>query len=170
MIERRNLHAFKGSPLVLEGSQSVQVGDKAPNFVAYKSLVDRVQLSDFAGKTVVISAVPSIDTPVCSNQTERFNKDVAALGGDVVLLTISKDLPFAHGRWCGAKGIKDAVMLSDAREGDFACKYGLRIREFGLLARAVIVIGADGIVKHFQIVPEMSAEPDYASALAAVKS
>jgi len=170
MIERRKLHTFKGAPLVLVGDSTVEVGEKAPNFVAYKSLTDRVQLSDFAGKTVIISAVPSVDTPVCSNQTARFVKEVAAMGDDVVLLTISRDLPFAMGRWCATNGAAGANMLSDAREGDFGRKFGIVIREFGLLARAVFVVGKDGVLKYSQIVPEMATEPDYAPVLAAARA
>ncbi|MDX2176547.1 MAG: thiol peroxidase [Candidatus Sumerlaeia bacterium] len=169
MKERTGLHAFKGSPLTLVGDGDVKAGDHAPDFTAYKSLTDAVKLSDYRGKTVVISAIPSIDTPVCERQTARFNDEASKLGDNVVVLTVSMDLPPAQARWCAAKDAKNVVMLSDYRGHDFGNKFGLVVKELGLLARAVYVVGPDGVVKFAHIVPELSAEPDYAPVLAAIK-
>lgn len=170
MTERKNLHAFKGNPLTLVGEGVAAVGQKAPDFAVNKSLGEQVKLSDFAGKVVVLNVVPSLDTPVCSNQTARFNKEAGALGDGVVILTISMDLPPAQARWCQANAATNIVTASDFKDRDFAHKYSLYIKELGLLARSVFVIGKDGVVKYEQIVPELSAEPDYAPVLSAVKN
>lgn len=170
MADRSGLVTFKGDPLTLTGEGAVKEGDKAPDFSVYKNLKEKVSLSDYAGKTVVLNVVPSLDTPVCSNQTNRFNKEASALGDDVVVLTLSMDLPLAQARWCGANDAKAVVTASDWRDREFGNKYGLIMKELGLLARTVIVIGKDGTVKHLQIVPEMATEPDYDKVLATLKS
>jgi len=113
--------------------------------------------------------VPSLDTPVCDIQTRRFNEQAAALGDDVVVLTISMDLPFAQQRWCGAAGIENVQTLSDHRNAEFGSAFGLLIKELRLLARAVFVLDAEGVVRYKQIVGELTNEPDYDSATEAVK-
>ncbi len=170
MADRTGLVTFKGTPKTLTGDGEVSVGQKAPDFTVNKTLVEKVSLSDYAGKTVVINVVPSLDTPVCSLQTARFNKEAASLGDDVVILTISMDLPFAQARWCGANDATAVVTASDWHDRDFGNKYGLMMKEFGLLARTVIIIDKDGVVRYFEISPEMAEEPDYDKALAALKS
>lgn len=166
--ERTGEVTLRGKPVTLVG-EPVEVGDTAPDFVAVKQDMTEARLSDYAGKTVVLSVVPSVDTKVCAIQTRSFNEKAAALGDDVVILTISMDLPMAQKRFCAAEGIDQVVTLSDYRYWDFGKTYGQRIKESGLLARAIYVIGPDGVVRHKQIVPELTTEPDYGAALGAIK-
>ena len=168
MQERANIVTMKGDPLTLLGS-SVQVGQTAPDFTVVDNHLSPVKLSDFRGKVVVISSVPSLDTGVCDKQTRRFNEEATKLGDKVVILTISMDLPFAQSRWCGAAGVKQVKTLSDYRQADFGMKYGLLIKELRLLARAVMVMDVKGVVQYEQLVPEIATEPDYDAAIAAVK-
>lgn len=168
MEKREKAVTFQGNPLTLLGTE-IKVGDKAPNFTALGNDLAPVSLSDFSGKIRIISAVPSLDTPVCDAQTRRFNQEAAALK-DVVILTLSCDLPFAQARFCGAAGIDAVKTLSDHKDLDFGVKYGLAIEELRLLTRAVIVVDKDDTVQYVQIVPEVTNEPDYAAALACVKA
>jgi thiol peroxidase len=156
---------FKGDPLTLTG-QEKNVGETAPDFVAVGNDLSPVKLADFKGKTVIISSVPSLDTSVCATQTRKFNEQ-AGSKDDVVVLTVSMDLPFAQKRWCGAEGIENVVTVSDHRDADFGQKYGLLIKELRLLARAVFVVDPEGKITYRQIVDEMTNEPDYDAALAA---
>ncbi len=158
---------MKGKPLTLVGKQ-VKVGDSAPDFEVLANDLSPVKLSDFRGRVCVISVVPSLDTPVCDIQTRRFNEEAAALGRDVVVLTISMDLPFAQKRWCGAAGIKNVQTLSDHRNAAFGKAFGVLIDELRLLARAVFVVDADGIIRYKQVVEELTSEPDYDAAIGAV--
>jgi thiol peroxidase len=119
---------------------------------------------------VVISAVPSLDTPVCDMETRRFNSEAAKLSDDIVILTISMDLPFAQKRWCGAAGVDKVVTLSDHREAEFGKAYGVLIKELRLLARAVFVIDAEGVVRYVQLVNEVAEEPDYDAVISAAKN
>lgn len=167
-MERENAVTMKGNPLTLIGDE-VKVGQKAPNFTAVANDLTQVELTKFLGKTVVISAVPSLDTPVCDKETRRFNEEAGKLGKDVTVLTLSMDLPFAQKRWCGAANIQHVTTLSDYQQADFGSKYGLLIKGLRLLARAVIVIDKNGIVQYKQIVPEVTHEPDYDAVLQAVK-
>ena len=159
---------FKGDPLTLTGN-AVAVGDAAPDFEVLANDLSPVRLADFRGKAVVISAVPSLDTPVCDTQTRKFNERAAAFGDDVVVLTISMDLPFAQQRWCGAAGIENVQTLSDHRKAEFGNAFGLLIKELRLLARAVFVLDAKGVIRYKQSVEELTNEPDYDSAIEAVK-
>src|SRR3989338_2283671 len=134
-MERKNVITFKGNPLTLVGPE-LKTGDSAPDFTACDSGLQPVKLSSFAGKTVIISAVPSLDTPVCEIQTKKFNQEAAALNAKV--LTISVDLPFAQKRFCDTFKIQNVVVLSDYKDRDFAHQYGLYIQELGLISRAVI--------------------------------
>ena len=113
--------------------------------------------------------MPSLDTDVCSTETRRFNQEAAGLGGDVVILTVSMDLPFAQKRWCGAAGVDRVVTLSDHRDASFGLAYGVLIKETRLLARSVFVVGRDGVVRYVELVPELGEEPNYEAALAAVR-
>ncbi|HLB73036.1 MAG TPA: thiol peroxidase [Sedimentisphaerales bacterium] len=158
---------FHGNPLTLVGRQ-LKCGDRAPDFEVLANDLSPVKLSDFRGRVCVISVVPSLDTPVCDIQTRRFNEEAAALGGDVVVLTISMDLPFAQKRWCGAAGIKNVRTLSDHRNAAFGKAFGVLIDELRLLARAVFVVDADGIIRYKQVVQELTNEPDYDAAMKAV--
>jgi len=158
---------FHGNPLTLVGRQ-LKCGDRAPDFEVLANDLSPVKLSNFRGRVCVISVVPSLDTPVCDIQTRRFNEEATALGGDVVILTISMDLPFAQKRWCGAAGIKNVQTLSDHRDAAFGRAFGVLIEELRLLARAVFVVDADGIIRYKQVVEELTNEPDYEAAMKAV--
>ena len=157
---------FHGNPLTLVGNQ-LKLGDAAPDFEVLANDLSPVKLSDFEGKVCVISVVPSLDTPVCDIQTRRFNEEAAALGDDVVILTVSMDLPFAQQRWCGAAGIEKLQTLSDHRNAEFGMAFGMLIEELRLLGRAVFIVDANGIVRYKQIVDELTDEPDYDAAIKA---
>ncbi len=165
-MERKGVVSFQGNGLTLTGSE-VRVGQMAPDFTAAGGDLKLVRLSDFKGEIVIVSAVPSLDTPVCELQTVRFNQEVSKM--NVRLLTISMDLPFAQARFCESHDIPNGQMLSDYKDRDFAEKYGLYMKELGLLARAVLVIDRDGLLAYIQIVPEMTKEPDYADVLGALR-
>ena len=168
MNERKGIVTMKGKPVTLTGTP-VKVGQKAPDFEVVANDLSTVKLSSFAGKTCIIASVPSLDTSVCDIETRRFNEEAGKLGGDIVVLTISMDLPFAQKRWCGAAGIKNIQTLSDYRDASFGKAYGVLIKELRLLARAVFVVDKAGVVRYVQIVPEIATEPDYNAALKAVK-
>jgi thiol peroxidase len=159
---------MKGKPITLLG-ETIKVGQKAPDFEVVANDLSPVKLSSFAGKTCIIASVPSLDTSVCDMETHRFNEEAGKLGGDVVVLTISMDLPFAQKRWCGAAGVKNVQTLSDHRDASFGKAYGVLIKDLRLLARAVFVVDKKGIVCYVQIVPEIATEPDYNAVLKAVK-
>lgn len=169
MQERSGIITFKGNPMTLVGS-ALNVGDKAPAFTAVDTGLAPVSLADFSGKIKIISAVPSLDTPVCDTETRRFNQEAAALPDNVVLLTVSMDLPFAQKRWCGAAGIDRVKTLSDYRDRAFGLAYGVLIKELMLLSRVIFVIDSTDTIRYIQIVPEVTSEPDYAAVLAAAKA
>jgi len=168
MQKKDNGITLNGSPLVLVGSRPL-VSQSAPDFTAVDKHLSPVRLSDFKGKTVIISSVPSLDTDVCDKQTRRFNEEAALLGKNVVVLTLSMDLPFAQSRWCGAAGVNRVKMLSDYQKADFGLNYGLLIKSLRLLARAVLVLDREGFLQYQQLVPEITHEPDYDAAIKAVK-
>lgn len=168
MEERSGVITFKSNPLTLVGPE-IQAGQDAPDATLTANDLTEVTLSTFKGKTVILSTVPSLDTPVCDLQTKRFNEESGKLGNDVVILTISMDLPFAQARWCGAAGAENVQTLSDYKTAAFAEAYGLLIKELHLLARAVIVVNKNGDVQYVQIVPEVASEPDYDAVLSALK-
>lgn len=159
---------FKGNPIVLIG-QELKVGDKAPEFTVLSNDLQEVHLANSANKIRLISVVPSIDTGVCSQQTRRFNEEAVALGNNVVVLTISVDLPFAQGRWCAAEGIKNVQTLSDHRDLSFGEAYGVVIQELRLLTRAVFVVDDNDIVQYVEYVDEATNHPNYDAAIEAVK-
>ncbi len=159
---------LKGVPLELAGT-GVAIGDPAPNFTALNGSFEPVSLADFKGKTVLISAVPSLDTEVCTLQTRHFNQAIAKLPASVVVLTISMDLPFAQQQFCGKEDITSMVVTSDSARREFGKAYGVYIPSRGLLARSVFVVGPEGVLRYAQIVPELTQEPDYDAALAAVR-
>ena len=167
-IETKGIFAAKGNPLTLLGNQ-IKPGDNAPEIVASDNTLKDVKLSDFKGKVVVVSVFPSIDTGVCASQTRTFNKRATELSGDVVILTMSKDLPFALGRFCAAEGINNIHTLSDFKFSKFGLEYGFLIKENQLLARGVVVIDKNGVVKYKEITKDILDEPNYDSAIAAVK-
>lgn len=166
--ERANVATFKGNPLTLIGPE-LKVGDNAPDFRLNKNLLEEATLQDFAGKIKLISVVPSLDTGVCDAQTRRFNEEAAGLGDDVVILTVSADLPFAQARWCGAAGVDRVVTLSDYKDNSFGKAYGVLIKEFALDQRAVFVVDKDNKIRYVEVLKEMSEHPDYEKPVAAVK-
>jgi len=159
---------FKGAPLTILG-KPLKVGDKAPQFTLTANDMSDLSSSAFAGKVLIISVVPSLDTPVCAVQTKRFNKEAGELGKDVAILTVSLDLPFAQKRWCGAEGVSNVVTASDYKHRSFGEAYGALIKEWGLLARALFVVDKSGKVAYVQYVPEVSSEPEYEGALKKVR-
>ena len=166
--ERTGVITFKGNPMTLLGPD-VKVGDAAPDFQVVDNALQPVTLASSAGKVRLISVVPSLDTPVCDTMTRTFNQQAANLPADVVVYTVSLDLPFAQKRWCGNAGIEKVQTLSDYQERAFGLNWGLLIKELKLLARAVFVVDKSGKVAYREIVREVTAEPDYNAALEAVK-
>ena len=169
MTERPGSITMKGHPLTLVG-QEVKVGDPAPDFTAVANDLSEFRFSSLRGQVCVISAVPSLDTPVCDIETRRFNDEAAGLGAGVKLLTISMDLPFAQKRWCGAAGVENLQTYSDHREAAFGLAYGVLIKELRLLARAVFVVDKGGWLQHIQLVKELANEQDYEAVLQAVRA
>ena len=168
MQERDGIVTMKGNPITLMGTE-LQVGDKAPDFVAIDNDLNPVSFDSFRGKVCIVSSVPSLDTPVCDMETRRFNDEAGRLGDDVEILTISMDLPFAQKRWCGAAGVDRVQTLSDHRDAAFGQAYGVLIKGFRLLARAVFVVDKEGTIRYMELVKEIASEPDYDSVLTAVK-
>lgn len=158
---------LKGNPFTLEGEE-VQVGQSAPDFSLVANDLSSVSLADTNGVRI-FSVVPSLDTPVCDQQTRRFNEELASLPG-VSVYTVSADLPFAQKRWCGAAGIDQVVTLSDYRDRAFGANWGTMINELKIDCRAVFVVDAAGKVVHAEYVGEIAEHPDYDAALAAAKS
>jgi thiol peroxidase len=168
MSRRTDAVTMGGNPVTLVGTE-VKVGDKGPDFTALKADLSPYSLSDVEDKVKIISVVPSLDTGVCELQTIRFNDEAAELE-DVAILTISMDLPFAQKRFCSANDIDKVVTLSDHRDLDFGTKYGFEIEELRLLARGIVVLDEDNIVRYVQYVPEATDHPDYDKALEAARS
>ena len=166
--EKEGLVTLAGNPVVLLGPE-LKAGDEAPDFKVVDESFTPVKLSDFAGKKVLISAVPSLDTPVCSLQTKRFNEEAAKLGEDVAVLTISADLPFAQKRFCEAEKIGETKVLSDSVWKDFGQEYGVLIKDMGLLARSIFIVGKEGKLEYVELVKEVTSHPDYDRALAELK-
>lgn len=169
MAERAGAITFKGNPMTLVGSE-IKEGDTAPDFTLIATDLSEKHLADYAGKKLILSTVPSLDTGVCDAETRRFNEEAAKLGDDVQIVTVSMDLPFAQKRWCGAAGVDRVETLSDYRDREFAQNYGLLIKELGLLARCVLVIDPEGKVRYRQLVPEVAQEPDYEGVIGACRS
>lgn len=161
---------FKGGPVTLEGAE-LKAGDKAPDFACLSGL-DRVTLAQTPAKARLFSVVPSLDTPVCSQQTKKFDEAIAALGDKVACYTVSLDLPFAQKRFCGAENVANMQTLSDVHNHSFGKNYGVLITSLPLplLTRAVFVVDKNGTITHAEYVPEVTNHPDYDKALAALKA
>ncbi len=156
---------FDGNPLHLEGSLP-ELGQKAPDFsLTTNSLASR-SLNEYAGKILVLVCVPSLDTPVCDMEVRRFNTEAAKLSDDVAIVAVSRDLPFAQARWCGAHNAKAVETLSDYRNGSFGKAYGIYIKELDLLARSIFILDKTGVLRYRELVSEVTHEPDYGKALA----
>ncbi len=168
LIETQNLVKANGKYVTLLGTQ-VNIGEQAPNFKVVDKNFSPVQLTDFSGQTLLISVVPSLDTGVCSLQTKRFNEESAKLPKNITLLTISNDLPFAQKRFCKVENIEKIKVLSDSVWRDFGTKYGLIIKNMGLLTRAIFIIDEQGKVKYKELVANISQHPDYVKALTVIK-
>lgn len=169
MQKRANAVTFKGEGKTLVGPQLV-VGDKAPDFKCLSGLAP-VTLADTPAKARLFSVVPSLDTPVCSTQTKKFEDGLAALGDKVACYTVSLDLPFAQKRFCTAENIKSMQTLSDVHNHSFGTGYGVLLEglPLSLLARSVFVVDQAGTVTYVEYVPEVTSEPNYAAALEALK-
>ena len=157
-----------GTPFAISGELPA-AGDAAPDFTLTGGDLGDISLGDYAGQRLVLNVFPSVDTPVCAASVRRFNQEAAAREG-VSVLCVSRDLPFAQGRFCAAENIEAVSCASEMRDGSFGDAYGVRITEGplnGLLARAVVVVDGDGTVRYSQLVPEIKEEPDYDAALAA---
>lgn len=166
--ERAGIATLKGNPITLIGPE-LKAGDRAPDFRLNKDLMTEATLSDYKGKIKLISVVPSLDTGVCDAQTKRFNEEAANLGDNVVILTVSADLPFAQARWCGANGIEQVETLSDYKTNSFGRDYGVLIKEIALDMRSIFVVDQEDNIQYVQYVKEMTDHPDYDAAIEAVK-
>jgi thiol peroxidase len=167
--ERSGIVTFKGNPLTLLGPE-VRVGDKAPDFRVLDNAMQPVTLESFKGKLKIISAVPSLDTPVCDMETRKFNEEAGKLPEKVAILTISMDLPFAQARWCAAAGVEKVKTFSDYRDRSYGLAYGVLIKELKLLARTVFIIDEQDVIRYVERVPEITREPDYDRILSAVRA
>ncbi|QAT16872.1 lipid hydroperoxide peroxidase [Candidatus Velamenicoccus archaeovorus] len=155
---------FKGKPLLLQGRIPGE-GSPAPDFKLTNQNLEDVDISRYGNKTKILTTFLSLDTPVCEMQVKEFNKKASQLSEDVVIIAISNDLPFAQKRFCQAHEISQIEVLSDYRYGSFGFHYGLLIKELNLLARAVMIIDKDNILRYSQIVAEATQPPDYVAAL-----
>jgi thiol peroxidase len=149
--------------------QELTVGDKAPDFVVIDNDMKPVTFSSFDGKVRIVAAVPSLDTSVCDMETRRFNLEAGRLSDDIVILTVSMDLPFAQKRWCGAAGVTHVTTLSDHRDAAFGLAFGVLVKELRLLARSVFVVDRKGVIRYVEIVDDLSHEPRYEAVLKAAK-
>lgn len=168
MQKTKDKLTFGGNPVTLLGNP-IKEGDKAPDFTVLDNGLNPKKLSDYEGKIRILSVFPSIDTSVCNKQNKRFNQEAANLEGNTVILAISNDLPFALNRFCDAEGIDQMETLSDHKDVDFGTKYGFLIEELRLLARGVVVVDPNDVVRYVEYVPEIGQEPDYGAALKAAQ-
>lgn len=170
-MSRSGAVTFKGTPMTLTGD-AVKPGQPAPDFTLhyFEGGLKTIKLADLKGKPTILSVVPSLDTGVCQIQTKKFNEQLAALKDKVNAVTVSLDLPFAMNRFCGAEQITNMRAGSDYQDRNFGKSYGMLIEELKLLARGTFVLDANGKVVHAETVPEVTSEPNYDAALAALKS
>ncbi len=168
MTTRKTNIKWGDKEVELAGNE-VKVGQKAPDFTLIGNDMKPITLKDTTGKVRILSALPSLDTGVCDTETRRFNTEAAKIPG-VDILTVSMDLPFAQKRWCVAETVANIGMLSDFRDHSFGYAYGVRMKEKGLLARSIFIIGRDGVVRYVQIVPDGTSEPDYDDAMTAAQA
>lgn len=157
---------FQGNPLTLAG-EAVVVGESAPEFTMHywDDGLQTITNACLLGKPTLLSVVPSLDTGVCQIQTKRFNTEVEALGDQINAVTVSLDLPFAQGRFCGDENIENVRVASDYQDRNFGNNWGMLIEEIKLLARGVFVVDAEGVVQYAQTVTEVTDEPDYDAAM-----
>lgn len=167
MEKRKDLVTMGGNPVTLLGKE-IRVGDKAPEFTVLKSDLSLFTLEDAGNEVKIISVVPSLDTGVCELQTINFNETATELG-DVTVLTISVDLPFAQKRFCSANNIDKVITLSDHKDLSFGMNYGFVIEEFRLLSRGIVILDKDNVVRYVEYVNEVTNHPDYDKAIEEVK-
>ncbi len=161
---------LKGNTIHTKGSLPA-LGSKAPDFKLVKTDLSDATLSDFKGKKVILNIFPSLDTSTCASSVRKFNSEAEKLDNTVVLC-ISRDLPFAHNRFCVAEGLKNVISLSELRDDNFSSGYGVKIADGpmqGLLSRAIVIINESGNVIYTEQVPEITQEPDYTAALKSIK-
>ena len=167
-VERPNAVTLRGNPFTLVG-EALKVGDPAPDFEVIGKDMKTVSLADTGTAVRILSALPSLDTPVCDTMTRRFNQEASEYPG-VNILTVSMDLPFAQTRWCAAAGVDNVTMLSDHRTGSFGTAFGTLIKELRLESRAIFVVDQDNIIRYAEYVEEVADQPDYDAALEVVRS
>jgi thiol peroxidase len=161
--------AFRDKQLPVQGNV-LKAGDAAPDVALHTGFMSTLNLlNDTAGKVRLISVVPSIDTSVCDAQTRRMNEEAVNLGENVVVVTVSADLPMAQKRWCGAAGVERVLMLSDYMNLPFGQAYGTAVPELGVDQRAIFVVDAGNVVRYVEYVPGIGQHPNYDAALAAVR-
>ena len=160
---------FGGKKLNLYG-EVVKVSDKAPDFKAVNNDLSSFDSKENQEKVVVYSVVPSIDTGVCSLQARTFNEEAEKLGDDVIVITVSCDLPFAQKRFCAQEGIKNSISISDYKDHDFGKKYGFLIEDLALLSRGVVIVDKNGKIAYTEYVKEVTNEVNFEAALDAVKA
>ncbi|CAN5289721.1 thiol peroxidase [soil metagenome] len=160
---------FKGNDKTLAGTE-IKVGDKAPTFKTLNGSLGIVTLAETPAKARMFSVVPSLDTPVCSMQSKKFEEGLAKLGDKVAAYTVSLDMPFAQKRFCSAENITNMQTLSDVHDGSFGLAFGVLLEglPLKLLARSVFVTDAAGTVTYVEYVPEVTSEPNYEAAMAAL--
>jgi thiol peroxidase len=170
-MSRSGAITFKGTPMTLAG-EAVEVGQAAPDFTLhyFEGGMKTLALADLKGKPTLISVVPSLDTGVCAIQTKKFNDSLAGMGDAINAVTVSLDLPFAMNRFCGAESITNMRVGSDYQDRNFGNAWGTLIEELKIECRACFVLDSNGKVVHAEYVPEVTSEPDYEKALAALKS
>ena len=167
-MTERKITDSNGASRTLIGPE-LTIGEKAPDFSVLTADLSVRTLGDFTGKKKLISVVTSLDTGVCDLQTKRFNKEAAAIGSDIAILTISVDLPFAQSRWCGAAGVDAVEVLSDHKDTDFSLKYGVLIKELRLLNRSIFILDENDVLRYKEILVDNGNHPDYEAALHALK-
>ena len=170
-MSRSGAITFKDNPMTLAG-EAVAVGQAAPDFKLhyFEGGMQELTLADLKGKPTLLSVVPSLDTGVCAIQTKKFNETLGGLGDSINAVTVSLDLPFAMNRFCGAEGITNLRSGSDYQNRNFGKNWGTLIEELLILCRAIFVLDADGKVTHVEYVSEVTNEPNYDAALAALKA
>jgi thiol peroxidase len=170
-MSRSGAIAFKGNPMTLAGNE-IKAGQQAPDFTVhyFEGGMKTIKLADLKGKPTILSVVPSLDTGVCAIQTKKFNEQLAKLGDKVNAVTVSMDLPFAMNRFCGAESIKNMKVGSDYQDRNFGNSFGTLIEELKIECRAVFVLDKNGKVTYVEYVPEVTTEPKYEPALAALEA
>lgn len=158
-----------GNELTVRGDM-LKIGQSAPDFALTAKNWRTKSLADYAGKVKIISVVPSLDTEVCSTQTRRFNQEASSLSDQVVVLTVSADLPYAQARWCAAEGIDRVETLSDHKTMAFAEAYGVNVVDLRIMQRAVFVLDPYNVVRHAEYVRNIDDQPDYSAVLNIVKA